>query len=54
MRLSQSGVPYDDRSVLNLNQHSRSTYKKLIQHQLHQAESLIIDKSTSQLDMRTG
>lgn len=54
MRLSQSGVRYDDRSVLQPNQHSRSTYKKLIRHQLHQAESLILDKSATQIHNHIG
>lgn len=45
MKLTQSGRDYDDESVLEPNRHSRNTYKKFIQSQLHQARTSVMDKS---------
>ena len=54
MKLSSTGIRFDDISNLAPHQHSRSTYQKLIQHQLHQAQTIIIDRSKSNIGLRSG
>lgn len=45
MRLTKTGLKYDDESVLAPNQHSRNTYEKLMKEQLHQASNMVLDRS---------